>query len=269
MNYHLYLIIILFKGVIGNFAANSQRVCSPSKNELPYSGYRVDLQVVNFQSIEFHLYMCKDGRVLEDIVVPTNSSNSLADIHIPWTTELCNRAKTNCVKLARRKTFALRNLPLYFPGTSIGALFWKNKDHQPPLPLIAENTWDNQWIEMNGIFHRMVILHIPLLYTPGIDNRKHPLNSVGEQDWFKNILPNEDYNYKFDPRFISQKIWDSVCKLIEQKSNRNLLNGIWKDKLHSTKNPFLQIIFLSKILPQKIFIALVKDIDKIYSRFTY
>lgn len=265
----LFTLAIIAVVAGSSIAANLHRVCSPSNSIFPYTGYRIEIQFNNYLKPEFHLYMCKEGRLLLDITEPIISlAGQENEDNIPWTRRICNLAKTDCFRLARRKTFVARILPIYFPGTIVGGIF-DNQD-MPILPLVAENFWTNQWIETHGLLKWKY--HFPIFYTPSVYDKKHPINNnnykhkVQNNIWAKNIDPKEKYNLN-DSRWVIRKIPDAMFLKVNKLTR---LQGLSLLKTWGTEcnkfNPLVRILLLLKVLSKELFFGLIHDLDKIYSK---
>ncbi|CAH2353717.1 hypothetical protein CLIB1423_12S01376 [[Candida] railenensis] len=269
----------IFAFVAGTtFATNIQRVCSPANGRVePYTGFRVDIQLSFNLKQEFHLYMCKEGRATMDLVIPQSSTvrvDSEEPNIIPWGQEICNNksSPTICYTLARRRSFKLRTLPIYFPGTVVGGVF---EGDTPVLPLVAEDFWSNQWLEIKGL--RKSVYHFPILSSPPFEHSKHPGTNrphlMGTSKlWAKNILRNEKYliNDSDDTRFLFRKGIDTIFEKINILSSLKKLSlmGAWGTE-GNRFNPFFKFLLLSKVLSKEVFYGLVNDIDKVYNRLNF
>lgn len=269
----------IFAFVAGTtFATNIQRVCSPANGRVtPYTGFRVDIQLSFNLKQEFHLYMCKEGRATMDLVIPQSTTVRVGlegPNIIPWGREICNNksSPTICYTLARRRSFKLRTLPIYFPGTVVGGIF---EGDTPILPLVAEDFWLNQWLEVKGL--RKWVYHFPILSSPSFDYSKHlgyngPHLMGTSKLWAKNILRNEKYsiNNSDDSRFLFRKSIDTIFEKINSLSSLKKLSlmGAWGTE-GSRFNPLVKLLLLLKVLSKEIFYGLVNDIDRVYNRLNH
>lgn len=261
---YLWLIIIYITGVCCT-SLNKSKVCSSSTN-VPYTGYKIENQInLNSLSNQFYLVYCRDNKLIYSLKL--NDS-------IPWTVPITfsSQKSTNKNKLilARRKTFALRSIPLYLPQTLVGALFHVDQDvHSSnglfpvgsinhPLPLVADNIFNN-WIQTN--YKLQMILHVPILSTPNIDNRKYVQKAL---DWAQYISPAENYLFAYDSRMIPRKALDVAVNkadsLIKNRADLGLFLPLAK-----TKAKLWKFILLTKVLLKHDFQFALKKLDTILS----
>lgn len=269
-----WMILLMIVFLIGSARAiNQYRVCSPYNMAFPYTGYTIDIQFNALLKQEFHLYMCKEGRIMLDIALPASTLATTSTDEksiVPWGQAICNDANTDCFKLARRKSFALRSVPIFFPGTSVGAIF-ESPSNTPVLPLLADNLWSNQWMEAQGFFK--FVYHFPLFYTPNANDRKHPSHGKASRGkatnlgWAKHISPEEKYDLlTVDSRFAARRALDSVFACITKIANFKLesILRVWGTSGQKF-NPLVNFFFILRFLTKEVFFGLVNDIDKIYN----
>lgn len=145
--------------------------------EYSFTGYKIEYQL-NLQRFEgsYHLLYCNDNKLLYDV----NLNNS-----IPWTLPInfssLSSENSNTLVLARRKSFALRSIPIFMPNTLIGSLYYgegldniqfkplNNTSTLQSIPLLASNIFRN-WVELN--YKLNFIYHVPILTTPGVDSKR-------------------------------------------------------------------------------------------------
>ncbi|ODQ82232.1 hypothetical protein BABINDRAFT_29024, partial [Babjeviella inositovora NRRL Y-12698] len=183
---------------------DQDRVCDPDKTNYLFTGFRVERQIVIRESIthQTHLIVCKEGRVVSDIIAPLEDDFSSSSV--PWAKTICNQSGTNCYKISRRKTFALRDLAVFFPNKLIGGVFKEHpgrsyklhtfdeddSNFYPLAPLMSSNVL-NQWIEV--AYNGVMVYHIPLFHSLE-ESAKRP-NKSDRPSWFTYISPNEKYTY--------------------------------------------------------------------------
>lgn len=182
--------------------------------------------------------------------------------NIPWTKPIRFGRDGNILILARRKSFARREIPLYLPQTLVGAIFTdmsavanENKGERLKLgsvipaadtsiPLIAENIIHN-WIEVN--YKGDLIHHIPILTTPRMDSRKYKYNK--EWDHYISVL--ENYTYDYDSRAWFRQDADIVLLLVNQILERNV-------KVLGTQDGiFWKLLLISKAVSKESFKRLI------------
>lgn len=174
---------------------------------ISYSGFKVENQVslINFPQNEYHLLYYLDNKLVWD--KPLGDS-------IPWTEKIIlNEYKvpdSNTITLARRKSYALRNQPVYLPNILVGAIF--NKQTNKTInPLISENCMKNYWVQLsrkNGL-----VLHLPVLSTPSIDLTRFDFtssNSNIRSDWDQYMKIDESYKYAYNSKYSVRKSLDFI-----------------------------------------------------------
>lgn len=231
---------------------NKSRVCLSGTN-FPYTGYKVENQI-NLASLsnQFFLVYCKDNKLIYSVGLNET---------IPWTVPITfsgERSRSlNKLVLARRKTFALRSIPLYMTQTLVGALFL-DSNGTLPLPLVADNIFNN-WIQLN--YKLQMVLHVPILSTPNIDNPKF----AKDREWAQYISATETYLYSHDSRMLPRQALDmAINKANSLISNKTL--GQFFPLLKSGANHlFTKFILLTKVLLQKDFNAIIKKLDLMLS----
>ncbi|CUM64066.1 uncharacterized protein PRCAT00001654001 [Priceomyces carsonii] len=214
---------------------NSAKICTTAGRH--FTGYVVENRInLKGLSNEYHLLYCNDNKLIFD--------KSLNDT-IPWTAQIsfgCDE-----VVLARRKSFSLRELPLYFPHTLVGGIFVNlGNDTKTSVPLIAESV-SRHWIEIN---HRKeVIYHFPILSTPKIDSKRYHMT----MDWDRFILTTESYNFNYDPRNTLRKNYDLIL---------NILNSLVGQE-GNKETVFIALSYLSDALSSVQFMGLMKKLDNL------
>lgn len=194
--------MLLIISILLYLSSVSQSLFLPNKpNVSSYSGFKVECQVSlsNFPSNEFHLLYYLDNKLIWD--KPLNDST------IPWTKPIRLNdipGKTTSLVLARRKSFALRKYPIYFPDSLIGAIF-DGMTNTTLSPLVADDLISNYYIQVSRSLG--IILHLPILLTPNTDSTK--FNFLQElTDWDKHLKINEDYKYYYNSKYSVRKSLD-------------------------------------------------------------
>lgn len=228
--------------------APTSRVCDPTQTNPSYTGLRAEVQI-SFNDLlvdkqDVHYILCKEGRPITDMTM------EFKDIDLEgvvWNTTICDSLEQTCYKLARHKNFALRAMHLFAPGNVLGGWF-EQLDHDKPnidasyvpiAPIISDSIF-NQWLEIkkNSL---QKIYHLPLLYTPDIDDRKFMTPKAvgaGNNSWFSSISANELYDYTIESRNSFQKGFDLILiqvKELIKLSNKKLrvYNEILSDSIPS------------------------------------
>lgn len=183
-----------------------------------FTGFRIENQVF-FSPLcsEYHLLYYVDGKLVHDRAIPA----SLKSQNLPWGDQIfldnAKEVASASVVLARRKSFALRTIPLFMPHTLVGAIY-DGETSQVLSPLVADNFATGYWLQFSR--KRRMVLHLPLLTTPGIDSKKHPFGSDGL--WARHISVSEAYNYEKDPRNAARKAVDVFCDKVKMLSEASL-----------------------------------------------
>ncbi|KAK6464721.1 hypothetical protein DFJ63DRAFT_312015 [Scheffersomyces coipomensis] len=274
------LLIIYCLAVFVNAAPNQSRICNRDIH-IPFTGYKIENQIdLKGFSNNYHLIYCNDNVLIYDLNL--NSS-------IPWAqslnfTNTVNSGKMNRLALARRKSFALRKVPVFLPNTLVGGLFYEddkvarisNTDvnisiFQQPLksiPLVADNLLD-YWLEVDVKLD--TILHIPVLSTPGIGSRRYNAEFMNYKydEWSKYISASESYSFDYDSRLWVRKSLDKALKSIGAYSI--LLPRYLQTKFNNSSEGgddngsyiLCKLIFISKLIPKFSFSRLLVKVDKI------
>ncbi|RLV93027.1 hypothetical protein JA1_002786 [Spathaspora sp. JA1] len=208
------------------------------------------------------------------LAVGFDSLSNLNDT-IPWTEHIqfSQTNRTNTLILARRKSFALRCLPIYLPNSLIGSLFYDpankgNITNLHSIPLIASNI-HTSWIEMNYKFD--MIYHVPILTTPGIDSKRYQFGMFTQDknnNWDEYIDIAESYDYKYDSRIILRKIIDRTLTQINLLLHTTILINKKLDMTNNLGRLFGKFVMLSKVMKHETFDMIVVKIDKISSNNT-
>ena len=272
MYYHW--ILLLFVSTIALSLPDQSQSCITNE-KIPFTGYKIEYQfnLYNFHG-DYHLLYCNDNKLLYD--------TSLNET-IPWTIPInfgsSAAEHSNTFILARRKSFALRSLPIFMPNTLIGSLYYgddlDNMQFKPlnktsvlkSIPLIASNIFRN-WVELN--YKLNLIYHVPILTTPSVDSKRFNFgffeNSKVENNWDKYISLQEDYSYKYDSRVFVRQAIDKAFEHINFFINLSRLIS-WKfDKLNVKQENigtklWWKIILLSKVFKENVFHNMLKKLD--------
>ncbi|ABN67980.1 predicted protein, partial [Scheffersomyces stipitis CBS 6054] len=249
---------------------DQSRSCYTGKS-LPFTGYRIENQI-NLKSWnqEYHLIYCNDNKLIYD-----QSLNSSIPWAVPFSFSNTKKSSnSNILVLARRKSFALREIPLFLPNTLVGALFCHDEKgaathddsgiprRQSGTPLVAEN-FLLYWSELN--YKLDFIVHIPLLGTPSIDSKRYNpqiFNAHFQQDWDKFISSSENYTYSFDSRRTVRKSVDSILGIVDYSMGKikRILGTV------PSKSTILwKLIILSKVLTIEQFNSLLLKLDRVLS----
>ncbi|KAK6454441.1 uncharacterized protein RJT20DRAFT_136797 [Scheffersomyces xylosifermentans] len=256
---------------------DQSRSCYNGK-KVPFTGYRLEnqLNIKNWKS-EYHLLYCNDNKLIYDLALNDT---------IPWTIPISfsNTKKSlnkNTLELARRKSFALRSLPIYLPNTLVGAMYsgfseeesndflrisGNDKNHETlTTPLLADNILLH-WGELNSRLD--FIVHVPLLSTPSVDSRRYDprfFDSTVQNDWDKFISATESYSYNFDSRLGVRKCLDTAINVL----NSVLMNlptvfgkmqKFFGPKV-SQENLFWKLLLISKSVSKERFKSLLSMLD--------
>lgn len=198
-----------------------------------FTGFRIENQVfLSPLRSEYHLLYYVDSKLVHDRTIPVSPEAEL----FPWGHQIfldnAKQAPSASVILARRKSFALRCLPLFMPHTLVGAIY-DGDTHQVLSPLIADNFATGYWLQLSR--SRQMVLHLPLLTTPQIDSKKHPFDSDGL--WARHISISESYNHEMDPRNTVRKAVDVFCDTVRQLTNTGpFLSFLTKEERESTSS---------------------------------
>ncbi|KAI5958294.1 hypothetical protein KGF57_002649 [Candida theae] len=220
----------------------------------------------------YHLLYCNDNKLIYDL----NLNDS-----IPWTKPIgfhrLNVGKGDFV-LARRKSFALRSLPIFLPNTLVGSLYcgdsltkfqMYNNTNSPlkSIPLIAANMLHN-WCEVS--YKLDLVYHVPILTTPGIDSKYYSFGFFDAKrkgnDWDRYILMSEQYDYNHDSRIPLRKALDTVLNQVDKFTEGH---KVLKVKLKRTKavqrvtKLWWSLIVLSKFVCKDTFIKLITKLDQL------
>lgn len=268
-----WIILLFFIYTVISLPDQSQSCVTNEK--IPFTGYKVEYQL-NLYSFkgDYHLLYCNDNKLLYD----RNLNET-----IPWTMPInfssSSTEHSNTFILARRKSFALRSLPIFMPNTLVGSLYYgedlDNIQFKPlntssvlkSIPLMASNIFRN-WVEMN--YKLNLIYHIPILTTPSVDSKRFNFgffesNKV-ENNWDKYISIKEDYSYKYDSRVVIRQAVDKAFDHVNFLINGSKLLK-WKfDKSNIKKDNvgaklWWKVILLSKVFKEDVFENMVKNID--------
>lgn len=272
MYYH-WILLLFVSTIVLSLPDQSQSCITNEK--IPFTGYKIEYQLnlYNFHG-DYHLLYCNDNKLLYDTslnetipwTIPINFSSSAAE-------------HSNTFILARRKSFALRSLPIFMPNTLIGSLYYgddlDNMQFKPlnktsvlkSIPLIASNIFRN-WVELN--YKLNLIYHVPILTTPSVDSKRFNFgffeNSKVENNWDKYISLQEDYSYKYDSRVFVRQAIDKAFEHINFFINLSRLIN-WKfDKLNVKQENigtklWWKIILLSKVFKENVFHNMLKKLD--------
>ncbi|EGW32980.1 uncharacterized protein SPAPADRAFT_136690 [Spathaspora passalidarum NRRL Y-27907] len=244
---------------------DSSQSCITNKN-IPFTGYKIEYQLrLNTFQCEYHMIYCNDNKLIYDM--------NLNDT-IPWTHPIhfSKTNRSNTLILARRKSFALRCIPIYLPNTLVGSLYY-NPTSQPvtnntklqSVPLVAANI-HRSWIEMN--YKLEFTYHVPLLTTPGIDSRRFQIGMFKEQNknnWNEYISITESYDFKYDSRIVVRKAIDRVLTQINLLINTSKFVKKKIDMSNISKRTsrvFWKLVMLSKVLKHETFDMILVKIDK-------
>ena len=263
----LLLLLVLSFPLAFSLPDQSQS-CVTNMN-IPFTGYKIEYQL-NLQRFEgsYHLLYCNDNKLLYDV----NLNNS-----IPWTLPInfssLSSENSNTLVLARRKSFALRSIPIFMPNTLIGSLYYgegldniqfkplNNTSTLQSIPLLASNIFRN-WVELN--YKLNFIYHVPILTTPGVDSKRFNFgffesNKI-ENNWNKYISIQEEYNYNYDSRVFIRHAIDNALghvslmingsKLLRWKFNQINLSG--KETAIADKI-WWKFILLSRVMKEDVF----------------
>ncbi|KAL6452757.1 hypothetical protein SBY92_000097 [Candida maltosa Xu316] len=271
----LLLILLLLITIVTSLPDQSQS-CITNEN-IPFTGYKIEYQL-NIQTFtgQYHLLYCNDNKLLYD----TNLNDT-----IPWTYPLnfsssSTSNNSNTLILARRKSFALRSIPLYMPNTLVGSLYYgeelDNMQFRPltnntmlkSIPLLASNVFRN-WIEVN--YKLDFIYHVPILSTPGVDSKRFNFgffesNRVSN-NWDKYISIREDYNYNYDSRVLVRQAVDKALEHVNLLINTSKLLR-WKlDKSGvggKSSRLWWKVIMLSKVMKEEMFTNMIRKFDSFF-----
>ncbi|KAI5953713.1 hypothetical protein KGF54_003085 [Candida jiufengensis] len=270
------------------FALPDQSQSCITNINVPFTGYKIEYQL-NLKLLKgtYHLLYCNDNKLIYDL----NLNES-----IPWTKPLIHNNKdvnslttdkTNLV-MARRKSFVLRDIPIFLPNTLVGSIFFQNSpifeeikyqnytinSHFKSMPLLASNFLRN-WCELN--YKLNFIYHVPILTTPNIDSKFYEFrNDKNNQflaqsvssDWNKYISINENYNFKIHDsrKFVRQSFDSCLNKINNLITNQKVLDISEKFKnsklIAKVEHLYLNLVFVSKLLTQLQFNSLLIKIDK-------
>ncbi|CAI5757990.1 unnamed protein product [Candida verbasci] len=265
----MFLIQILLISLV--FCLPDQSQSCITNNNIPFTGYKVEYQL-NVQKWHgsYHLLYCNDNKLIYD--------SSLND-SIPWTKPIDYYTSksfndSQIVVMSRRKSFALRKLPIYLPNSLIGSLYYGPELKQihllnstntvKSIPLMAANIFRN-WMEVNYKFQ--FIYHVPILTTPGIDSKRfsHGFFESGkkENDWDQYISIKEAYSYNYDSRILFRKALDNTLLYVDKLTNNNKIVKLKvKNKVEKgSKALFWRLIMLSKIVNQDTFNKILIKLD--------
>lgn len=227
--------------LLTNVLAKKSKLCF-NDNILPFSGYRIENQF-NMQTFEnkYSLLYCHEDRLISYTQFGKN---------IPWGEDI-QFENANLI-LSRRKSFALREIPFYFPDNIVGSLNIID-DHAENIisyPLISDDILNN-WLEVSSNLE--LIYHIPILSTPKLESR----NFERTLDWNKFIDLRENYSFSYDPRTLIQ---------IEIDLYLNTLNNLLPTDRSEMENVITKVIFISKIISTKLALKFIEKIDKMFTQ---
>lgn len=273
----LLLVVLLFPLA---FSLPDQSQSCVTNMNIPFTGYKIEYQL-NLQRFEgsYHLLYCNDNKLLYDV----NLNNS-----IPWTLPInfssLSSENSNTLVLARRKSFALRSIPIFMPNTLIGSLYYgegldniqfkplNNTSTLQSIPLLASNIFRN-WVELN--YKLNFIYHVPILTTPGVDSKQFNFgffesNKI-ENNWNKYISIQEEYNYNYDSRVFIRHAIDNALghvslmingsKLLRWKFNQINLSG--KETAIAEKI-WWKFILLSRVMKEDVFSNMIRKFDSFF-----
>lgn len=154
-------------------------LCCGATPPLGFSGFKVECQIPASlpRQYSFHLTYFLDNKLVWDHNLGTQ---------IPWTEPLA-LSQNMTVVLARRKTYALRQHPIYIPNQVVGAIF---DGDTAVSPLVLENIWTKYWVQASL---ELAVIHVPVLTTPRVDLPKY---DHAKLDWAKYIKADESYSYE-------------------------------------------------------------------------
>lgn len=211
------------------------RACNPRKQHL-FTGYKVEAQInLALQETEFYLYHCHD----DNVVSKTSLGNT-----IPWTQPILTVGEQHII-LSRRKTFALRPLPLFYPMTLVGALYYESDDNDTghlSMPLVAEDIFD-YWTGVDSQF--AVTFHVPILTS---------LIQTVPNKWDRYISISETYTFDSECRVWYRILVDKFLTKVLAQPNRHeaareMYALLWK------------MVAFSKVLLRKAFSKLLAQLD--------
>ncbi|KGQ89301.1 hypothetical protein MEO_02163 [Candida albicans P94015] len=273
----LLLVVLLFPLA---FSLPDQSQSCVTNMNIPFTGYKIEYQL-NLQRFEgsYHLLYCNDNKLLYDV----NLNNS-----IPWTLPInfssLSSENSNTLVLARRKSFALRSIPIFMPNTLIGSLYYgegldniqfkplNNTSTLQSIPLLASNIFRN-WVELN--YKLNFIYHVPILTTPGVDSKRFNFgffesNKI-ENNWNKYISIQEEYNYNYESRVFIRHAIDNALghvslmingsKLLRWKFNQINLSG--KETAIADKI-WWKFILLSRVMKEDVFSNMIRKFDSFF-----
>lgn len=267
----IHLAIITTLNILQSLSLPDLSQSCVTNESIPFTGYKVEYQL-NLKDFngDYHLLYCHDNKLIYDL----NLNET-----IPWTEPLnfSKTEKANPMILSRRKTFALRTLPIYLPNTLVGSLYYSNglglfdskNANQTSLestPLLAANIMRN-WVEVT--YKMEMIYHVPILTTPGIDSKRYRqgfFESHDENNWDKYISMSEDYNFNYDSRIAVRQIADTVFAQINRiMDSTRIVTNRFKSKAatsNGTGKLFWKLIMLSKLIRELSFNLLLQKIDQ-------
>ncbi|KAI5966382.1 uncharacterized protein KGF55_000691 [Candida pseudojiufengensis] len=285
----------MFDIVLGmTLAVGFDSILNPN---VPFTGYKVEYQfnLRRGRKGTYHLIYCNDNKLIYDM--------NLNDT-IPWTKPVFfannNQVSSLSTKenliMARRKTFALRQIPIFLPNTLVGSInflqsnlgsnetvYTSSSIHNSfkSMPLLASNILRN-WCETN--YKLNLIYHVPILTTPNIDSRFYEfhinnknnlfkaqgLKTSIDNGWNKFISLSENYNFeKFDSRNVTRQKFDLVLNKINEIIDKEFkFLKLFKKKLkinQNLNNLYLNLILISKFISHFKFHKLMAKIDQILS----
>ncbi|RCK67576.1 hypothetical protein Cantr_02807 [Candida viswanathii] len=270
-----FLLLILLSLV---YCLPDQSQSCITNERIPFTGYKVEYQL-NLQNFhgEYHLLYCNDNKLLYD-----RSLNETIPWTIPINFSTSAAEHSNTFILARRKSFALRSLPIFMPNTLIGSLYYgddlDNIQFKPlnkssvlkSIPLMASNIFRN-WVELD--YKLNLIYHVPILTTPSVDSKRFNFgffeSNKLENNWDKYISALEDYSYNYDSRVMMRQMVDKALDHVNFLINTSKLLR-WKfDNADIKKNNvgaklWWKVILLSKVLKEDMFASMVEKFDTVF-----
>ncbi|CAK9438127.1 uncharacterized protein LODBEIA_P24310 [Lodderomyces beijingensis] len=268
----LFSNLVLFYLIPVILALPDQSQSCISNLQIPFTGYKVEFQL-QLQPLKssYHLLYCNDNKLIYDV----NLNGT-----IPWTKPVTfyrhGNVEDNLI-LARRKTFALRSIPIFLPNTLVGSLYYGDKltpssNHNSTttttksMPLIAANIFRN-WCEINYKFQ--FIYHIPILTTPSIDSKRYSFgffDNKARNDWNKYISMSEDYNFDHDSRVSARRNFDMLVNQLNLIIHEHELLGK-RIKLAFAKSEWAQLwwslVLISKSVKASVFNKLMQKLDAV------
>lgn len=233
------ILLFVFLNTVLSLLYDYSRVCANSFST-PFSGYRLEYQISMYTwESAYHIVCCHDSKLIFDL-----SLNNT----IPWTKEIefSNIQKSDVDKLvmARKQSYMMKEIPLYIPNQTVGGLFINGNS---PIPLISDNLLTN-WVEMT--FKLGLILHVPILSTPNIDDRRY-----SNRD--ETILIKEAYEFKTST---SAKIQKSIISLVDTVNEKYFpkFKNFNKFKIGKSGTGLTKFVMLSKIMTNNDFESVVQ-----------